>query len=220
MRSNPFPSPILTCLVAAAAVLACGLPGTAGPPAADPPAGSPILRDDFSNPASGWNTVSEDGLTLEYADGAFHIFVDNDAHTYIYRIAFLEGTYRDVRLEVDVQPAQGPGDASAYLICRRADAQNYVFADVDAEGQARVGVRTPDLQEILADETGVPGLHPGTVRLRLDCIGNTASLFVDGVLAASAEVEGPDEGGVGFSAGGSGAGKSDFRFDNFAVYAP
>jgi hypothetical protein len=51
-------------------------------------------------------------------------------------------------------------------------------------------------------------------------MGNQAALYVNGTLVASAQADGPAMGGVGLSAGGAGQGQNDFRFDNFAVYAP
>jgi hypothetical protein len=185
------------------------------------PAGEALFQDDFSNPASGvWFTDQTEAIVREHMDGEFRIFVDNDESSYVYPSTWTQQDFGDVRIEVDVRRVSGPEGASAYLLCRRADQRQYIFGDVDFEGKARIGLVSDDMQEILADEEGIAGLREGVNRLRMDCIGNIISLYANGNLVASAEVNGPSEGAVGFAAGGIGSGQTDFRFDNFVVYKP
>lgn len=205
-----------------ALVLACApfaSRGTGGPVASSGQ-GKPLFQDDFSNPASGWAVQRSEDMTLEYADGGFRIFVDNQALPNEYPQSFIEQKFGDVRLEVDVRRVSGSDSAKAALICRRADASHYVLADIDAKGTARVGTFSNNLFDILGYEEGTAGLQAGNNHLRLDCIGNMASLYVNENLVVSAEVDGPSQGAVGFGAGRAAEGQTDFRFDNFAVYAP
>lgn len=180
-----------------------------------------LFQDDFSNPASGvWFIDQTANITRGHTDGEFRIFVNNDESSYVYPPTWTQQSFGDVRIEVDVRRVSGPDDASAYLLCRRADQRQYIFGDVDFEGEARIGVVSDDMQEILADEEGITGLHEGINHLRIDCIENAISLYANGNLVASAEVDGPAEGAVGFASGGVGSGQNDFRFDNFVVYKP
>lgn len=205
-------------------MLSCGLLGTPQPPVeneAAPGAEGILFQDDFSNPASGiWNVNQSDSIVREYVDGEFRAFVNNDEFPYSYPPALTQQSFGDVRLEIDVRRVSGTADASAYLLCRRAAERQYIFGDVDFEGEARIGLVTGDLQEILADEEGIAGLQEGVNHLRLDCMGNAISLYANGNLVASMEVDGPAQGAVGFASGGAGAGQTDFRFDNFIVYKP
>ncbi len=203
-------------------LLACNLftPRETRGPAGPSGQGKLLFQDDFSNPASGWTTQQSEGITLEYADGGFRIFVDNQLLPNEYPSAFIERTFGDVRVEADIRRVAGSDSAKAALICRRANPNHYVLGDIDANGIARLGTFADDLFDILGYEEGTAGLQEGTNRLRLDCIGNMASLYVNGNLVVSAEVDGPSQGSVGFAAGRSGAGQSDFRFDNFIVYKP
>jgi len=183
--------------------------------------GEVLFQDDFSNPASGvWFMDQTETIIRGHTDGEFRIFVNNDESSYVYPPTWTQQSFGDVRIEVDVRRVSGPEDASAYLLCRRAAERQYIFGDVDFEGEARIGVVTPELQEILADEEGIAGLHEGVNRLRLDCVGNTMSLYANGNLIASADVNGPQNGAIGFAAGGVGEGQTDFRFDNLAVLKP
>jgi hypothetical protein len=185
------------------------------------PAGEVLFQDDFSNPASGaWFTDQTEAIVRGHVDGEFRIFVNNDESSYVYPSTWTQQDFGDVRIEVDVRRVSGPDDASAYLLCRRADQRQYIFGDVDFEGEARIGVVSDDLQEILADEEGIVGLQEGVNHLRLDCIADVVSLYANGNLVASAEVDGPAEGAVGFASGGVGSGQTDFRFDSFVVYKP
>ena len=205
-------------------MLSCGLLGAPQPPVeneAAPGAEGILFQDDFSNPASGiWNVNQSDSIVREYVDGEFRAFVNNDEFSYSYPPALTQQGFGDVRIEVDVRRVSGTDDASAYLLCRRAAERQYIFGDVDFEGEARIGLVTGDLQEILADEEGIAGLQEGVNHLRLDCMGNAISLYANGNLVASMEVDGPEQGAVGFASGGAGAGQTDFRFDNFIVYKP
>lgn len=203
-------------------LLACTLftPRATRGPAGSAGQGKILFQDDFSNPASGWNTQQSEGMTLEYADDGFRIFVDNQILPNEYPASFIERTFGDVRVEADVRRVTGSDSAKAALICRRADPNHYVLGDIDANGIARLGTFTDDLFDILGYEEGAAGLQEGSNHLRLDCIGNKASLYVNGNLVVSAEVNGPSQGSVGFAAGRSGEGQTDFHFSNFAVYAP
>jgi hypothetical protein len=146
--------------------------------------------------------------------------VNNNESSYVYPPTWTQQSFGDVRIEVDVRRVSGPDSASAYLLCRRAAERQYIFGDVDFEGEARIGLVTPELQEILADEEGIAGLQEGVNHLRLDCVGNTMSLYANGNLIASVEVNGPQNGAIGFAAGGVGEGQTDFRFDNLVISKP
>jgi len=83
------PNPITKVLIPfflGAAVLACSLSNSAPSSAPSPPAdgNTTLLQDDFSDAASGWNVKMMDGILLEYTNGEFRIFVDNNSFNYVY----------------------------------------------------------------------------------------------------------------------------------------
>lgn len=210
--------------VVAALILAACSPAPATE-AASPAEGTPgdmqvVLEDDFSEAASGWNVVETDTQAIQYQDGQLRVFADNDSSAYVFRVAYLAGDYADVRIEVDVRQASGDPAASQALVCRYQDGEHYVFADADFEGNLRIGRFLAGEQEVVQDFEGFAGLQAGTNHLRLDCIGSLVEFYVNGELAASAEISQPASGGVGLYAGGSGQGQNEFFFDNFIVYQP
>ena len=177
-----------------------------------------LFQDDFSDPSSGWYLKSTKKIVLEYLDGEFRVYVDNESDPYSYQTTFIELNHDNVRNEVDVRRVSGSDSASAYLICRQVDEDNFVYGEVDFQGEASIGTFINNSEEVLADEEGVPGLQEGSNRLRMDCIGKTISLYVNGTQVASADVNRLSGSMIGFAAGGSGDGETDFRFDNFVVY--
>jgi hypothetical protein len=182
--------------------------------------GEVLFQDDFSDPNSGWKVDANETTTREYVDRQFRIFVNNDEFSYVYPSTYVEQSFGDVRMELDVQRISGDDSSSVYLICRRADQDNFIAVDVDFEGEARIAQIVQDEQEVIVEQEGIAGLQDGVNQLRLDCIGNTVTFFLNGQQILSAEAGGPAEGGVGFAAGGAGSGQSDFRFDNLFVYRP
>jgi hypothetical protein len=212
--------------LAAILLAACGPQGqTTGEPTEEQSSSAAeamqmLIEDDFSDPASGWKVLEEDNYAIQYQDGQLRIFTDNDNSPYVFRVAFREADYADVRIEVDVRQASGNPGASQGLVCRYQDGDNYVFADVDFDGNLRIGRFLADEQEILRDIEDFTGLQEGVNRLRLDCTSSMIEFYVNGEHVASAEVDEPASGGVGFYSGGSGQGQNEFFFDNFIVYQP
>lgn len=203
-------------------LMACSPVNSSGQPSTGLPITTPtpliLFQDDFSNPSSGWNVFRTAEIIREYVDGEFRIFVDNDKNPNDYPIAFIDRTFEDVRIEVDFHKVSGSDTTRAHLICRRASEKNYVFGAVNFKGEARIGTYLDDFQVIEADEQGAEVSSKDVNTMRLDCIGDTITLYVNGDLAAKVTLESPTEGTVGFAAGGATEGQTDIRFDNFVVY--
>lgn len=189
-------SPRRVLLVAAAcAVLSWGCGGKAAPTSSGKPAGgrsqaasSPsggggrlLFKDDFSNPASGWERDRDDSYRSDYADGAYEI-VNSD--TNLITRGMLEG--REVRAgDVSVTARQTDGDAAIRfgLVLRYGDA-GFVQAGITGDGQAFLGVakyegygltHRPEPTPFTAVRTGD---QPN--RLRVVLQGKTATLYVNG----------------------------------------
>ena len=121
------------------ASLAVAPPALNGQPASVPPsvvvplAGTIVLQEDFSDPASGWFESADEFTTHAYDDGAYRIVVHQvnyDAWAY----AGLD--LSDARVSVEAVPIAGPPDLAFGLICRLQDDHNYYAAYVTADGWA------------------------------------------------------------------------------------
>ncbi len=121
------------------ASLAIALPALNGQQASVPTsvvvplAGTVVLEEDFSDPASGWFENADEFTTHAYDDGAYRIVVHQmnyDAWAY----AGLD--LSEVRVSVQAVPIAGPPDLAFGLICRLQDDHNYYAGYVTADGWA------------------------------------------------------------------------------------
>ena len=88
--------------------------------------------DDFSNPASGWKTVADSAVKIDYQDGALHFKID-DLDTIAWSVP-KEKRFGDFVLEVDATQVAGPNDNSFGVIFRYVDDRNFYRADISGDG--------------------------------------------------------------------------------------
>ena len=82
-----------------------------------------IFVDDFSNPASGWETWSDaNGSFVAYQNGGLRILVKDKQFDYWSRPG---KRFVDARIEVDAIKVAGPNDNDFGLICRSQDRNNF-----------------------------------------------------------------------------------------------
>ena len=208
------------------ASLAVAPPALNGQPASVPPsvvvplAGTIVLQEDFSDPASGWFESADEFTTHTYDDGAYRIVVHQvnyDAWAY----AGLD--LSDARVSVQAVPVAGPPDLAFGLICRLQDDHNYYAGYVTADGWAALFRKDRDDFVSLLPGDWVESdavLPSGSNDLTLACLGDRLQLIVNGVTVAEATDATFRSGDVGLLAAtfdGSGA---DVRFDNFVVSEP
>lgn len=210
--------------------------GTAGHEAAAPattpakaPSTSPaggaaagtVIRDDFSDPSSGWTRRASGVRTADYVDGAYVLSADNDTDEYVGS----EGRYEarelgNTRFEVKATKLSGPDDSPIGLSCRQFNEGGHrgnYFADVDGEGEARLGLYADGDQTILSTVERAGLWHEGANSLRLDCIGKELRFSVNGKEVLSAEDGRFDHGMVGVDAGGAGSGVTRVSFDDAVI---
>ena len=208
-QESPMLRPILVCT----GLLAATAAGAA-----------PLLRDDFSNPASGWPnaaaTRSTDlGFAVYTATGGYQLTpVHDDVFGFIPAPRQPEGG--DVRIESDLFLYAGIGRGAAGLGCRYQDAKNfYAFL---ARGDATLMiVRIKDGQPQPLAQGKVKSAMPGSVdtRLTVECRGDELRLSARGgeTLVARDAAFATGRSGL-FVIGESSAGTSGV-FDNFVLEA-
>ncbi|MGD8329555.1 MAG: hypothetical protein PVJ49_08960 [Acidobacteriota bacterium] len=180
------------------------------------------IRDDFSDPESGWLRRTNDTYGAEYKNGAYVVWVDNDAENYVTSNGDYEATaeFGDTRFEITATKLSGPSDTSIGLSCRQwvdGDRSGFYFADLDAWGDATVGLYEQDDEQVLA-EAQRPGLwHEDANALRLDCIGDQITFFVNGEEVLSATDGRFTQGGVGVRVGGTSTGVTRVAFDDAVI---
>jgi hypothetical protein len=192
--------------------------GAAG--AAAEASGEVLLRDDFSDPASGWTVRNAGDYRNEYRDGVYVSWVDNARSSYIGNLTFLDRDLGDVRIEVDATKRSGSPSADVGVVCRqqpRGQVGRY-YGEVDEEGAVRVGAYA-DSEEILA-RAERPGIwQPGANRLQLDCVGERITFWLNGERLLSATDSRWSSGRIGLLAGGGRDEATEVAFDNLVVSA-
>jgi hypothetical protein len=207
--------------------LACSLPngGAISGPTVEPPvpaSGSVLFQDDFSNPSSGWDRVTEDNGkgVMDYDSGVYRIQVSAPDYNFW---ATPGKNFTDVRIEVDTAKIGGPDSNRAGIVCRVTGEQFYFFV-ITSDGFFAIG-RTNGTQSTLLGQTEMAqsaNIKTGLAinHLRADCVGRTLSFYVNGFLVAQTNDSTLTSGDVGLVAGAFTDGAVDIIFDQFIVIQP
>jgi len=182
-----------------------------------------LFEDDFSDTSSGWDrNQDEDGLT-DYYNGGYQIQVNSD-NLFIFANPGLTNLPNDVRIEVDATKQGGSDDNSFGILCRYQDVSNFYRFIVTSDGYAGIllvkdgsglslnGVNLTPINAALAGNV--------TNKIRVNCIGHTLSLFVNGEQVLTAQDSTFSNGDVGVFAGTFDIVGTDILFDNFVVTRP
>lgn len=185
-------------------------------------AGTVLLSDDFSSPdANGWTVRDSGDYGNEIRDGEYLVWVDNDAAEYVANTGFADGDFGDVRIEVTATELSGDPSAGIGIVCRKAPSgqQGSYYADVDQEGSVRIAAQG-DEHKILAKAEQPGAWKDGANRLRLDCVGDDISFWLNGKKLLEARDGRYHSGRIGVRAGGAGRGVMRVAFDDLKVTAP
>lgn len=202
------------------ASLACNMPGDLGGAPTQEPSNI-LFQDDFTDPTSGWDQVTDADGETNYANGAYRIFV-NTTRTDVWANPGLNFT--DVRIEVEATKVGGPDDNDFGVTCRVMDASRFYFFIISSDGYYAIGKFKNDEQELL----GTDALQPSeailkgaaTNQLRADCVGDTLTFYVNGQQLAQVQDSEFPSGDVGLIAGSYDTPGTDIHFDNFVVLRP
>ncbi|HSB90880.1 MAG TPA: protein kinase [Anaerolineales bacterium] len=192
------------------------------PPTLTPgPVGEILLEDDFADPSTGWDRVSDSTGGTDYQDGAYRIWLDEKQQD---RWANPGESFTDVRIDVDATKAGGPDDNDFGVICRYIDNDNFYAFWISSDGYYGIVRYLKGEFQVL----GAEGMQPHNViaqgeatnHLRAECVGSTLRLYVNNELLDKVEDSSHSEGDVGLMAGTFDVPGVDIRFDNFVVRAP
>ena len=205
--------------------VACELPfstSTTGSDSAGEPAREILFEDDFSDSGSGWDQSSFDEGLTDYERGAYRIFVNETSYS---AWANPSRNFSDVSVEVDALKIGGDDDNEFGIICRHANIDNFYVATISSDGYYGFLVRKDgaslellNMENMLtSDSINVGG---ESNHIRLDCVGNTLTLYVNGVFVGETVDESISSGDVGLYAGTFSVPGTDILFDNFVVSNP
>jgi hypothetical protein len=182
-----------------------------------------LLQDDFSDTGSGWDRSDADEAVTDYADGAYRIYVASESYS-----AWAnpnQGSYTDVSITVDARKVGGPDDNEFGIICRHADPSNYYVGTISSDGYFGF-LRRVDGGSL--ELVGMDSMQPSDAinlgdasnSIRLDCVGNTLTLYANGTQLGSVTDSSHSSGDAGLYAGSFDVPGTDILFDNFVVSQP
>lgn len=181
-----------------------------------------IFADDFSNPASGWETWSDtNGSFVAYQNSGLRILVKDQQFDYWSRPG---KRFVDARIDVDAIKLAGPNDNDFGLICRYQDRSNFYAFLISSDGYAGIiKVTDGQYQTISGSQMSYAQvIHQGEAlnHLRAECIGQTLALTINDKIVAQAQDAAFAAGEVGVIAGTNANVNVDIFFDNFVVSRP
>lgn len=216
MSTRLIPVFLLTMLL-----MSCGVPSS---PSSffDIPSGAVLFQDDFTDPSSGWDNLTDEQFgTLDYFEGFYRIQVIGQQQMLLASPGL---SFNDVRLESDTIKVIGSSDDIFGLVCRAKDQDNYYFFVISSDGYYGIGKTINGIQSMI----DTSGMLPSEVikqgksgnHLRADCIGDLLEFRVNGQLLASVKDIELGNGDVGLLVGNFDTVENVVLFDNFSVINP
>ena len=184
---------------------------------------APVLFDDFSSPANGWQPQgSQDIGGYSYQDGAYNISVlQNDKSLPVVP----DSRFSDLRITVEAR--RDSGDLGYYgVLCRFQDAENYYFFILRPDGYFEMGRYQSGAFTSLTSTSGGwnydPVIQTGDTvnHLQAECAGDKLRFFVNGKLLWEASDSAFSTGKPGLVVAAKDDGGFQAVFDDFSVYSP
>lgn len=210
------------------------IPALADLPTAEPPTAVPtpiaistafpktLFHDDFSNKKSGWDVLDDGDYTLAYVKGGYRIFINAQDGG---QTSWIDNTYKNVNVEVDVKYTDGPDDGRFGVTCRAKDGVGFYSFEFGPDGAYSIekytsGKSKSTSEALASGSMDASGLDFASgVHLRGDCVGHTLTFYIEGQPVLQANDSTFTSGGTGLIArtGPSGDTGVDVLFSNYAV---
>lgn len=181
-----------------------------------------LFEDDFSDPDSGWDRSTFENGSTEYEQGGYRIFVNAENWS---AWANPSRNFTDTSTTVIATKIGGDDDNEFGLICRHANVDNFYVATISSDGfygflkrENGESLALLNMENMLPSELIMQGNT--TNEIRLDCVGNTLTLYVNGQFVGETVDDAISSGDVGLYAGTFSIPGTDVLFDNFVVTAP
>jgi hypothetical protein len=181
--------------------------------------GDVLYEEQFENNTTGWARIANDNGIMDYDGGGYRILV-RQPKLNIWSTS--EQNFGDVRVETDVIKLNGPDENRMGLICRYRGGDYYFFM-ISNDGYYVIGKFIGGLTLLLGQNEmkTSDAIQTGTMNhLRVDCIGDKLTFYINFTEVASATDADFPSGDVGVVAGAFSEPGVDVMFDNFVVIQP
>jgi hypothetical protein len=197
------------------ALSACGFGlGQSTPPLTPLP-----YSDDFSDPNSGWETLSDLNADVSYEAGTLRIVIKREN---LIQWSAAGKHFGDAVFEVDARPNGGPLDNGFGVIFRMKDRNNFYHFAISSDGYWRAGYVRDGVWSNWDDWQPHPAIRSGSQvnRIKVVMQGTKLSFFVNDQFIASREDSLFASGDIGvFALTLIDAPGTDITFDNVLVSA-
>ncbi len=175
--------------------------------------------DDFGNPNSGWQTLSDISADVRYDGGTLRFVIKQENLTQwsLAGKAFRDGTY-----EVDAQPNGGPTDNGFGVLFRVKDRKNFYHFEISSDGYWRAGLMQDGNWTNWDDWAASPAIKTGNASNRIKVVmkGDAYTFYVNDQQVAQREDKTFSEGDIGlFALTLLDKPGTDVSFDNASVTA-
>jgi hypothetical protein len=177
-----------------------------------------LFSDDFSNENGVWDIFSNGDGSVSYENGWLHIV--NTTPAPLPTITRAHRYFTDFVLEVETKLVAGTDDNWHNIACRYQDDGNYYGLDISADGYYSIYRRVNGDITDLVEPTQSPyiNLGMGAVNLvRIECVGNSLSLSVNGHLLGQATDTTYSGGDIALGASAMTDDFTEVAFDNIVV---
>jgi serine/threonine protein kinase len=186
-----------------------------------PTVGSILFQDDFSDPASGWESYRQVDGVRDYESGAYRILVDVPHNSFLSHPGL---NFSDAIIEVEATKVGGPDDNYFGVVCRYLDDSNFYFMAISSDGYYAIGKAVNGDVSLIGQEGMIydQGIHRGetTNILRAECVSSRLTLYANGKKLAEVEDNDLTYGDVGLIVGSFETPGVNMLFDNFLVARP
>lgn len=195
------------------------------PSSADCSDDTALFRDDFENTNCGW-ALFEGAESADIHDGILQIDVSTVG---LLAWSYAPPEFTDIQFSAQTRQIGGSNDNSYGLICRYQDPKNFYVFLISGDGYYAIGKYTEGKEQIkyltgsspnyyLFSESINQGI--ATNRLRIQCVDDRLSLYVNGFLLAEVEDSSLTQGKIGVAATTYQPGNAVIEFDNALVETP
>lgn len=178
-----------------------------------------VFRDGFDSQNGNWTTYSgEDGSAL-YENGKLHI--KNYTASKYPSGSYIERQFSDFALEVEMELVGGSSANWQSVVCRyNGVGDSYMFC-INADGKYAILKAVEGVATMLRTPTSSSHIKTGlavTNNIRVECIGSSLTLYVNGFNVAQVSDNSLVTGSVGLSVESTSGEYSEVAFDNVVIW--
>ena len=197
----------------------CSNESETSPAATIRPLSQEVFRDGFDSQNGTWETYSgTDWGSASYKDGKFHI--ENYTASQYSSASRIQGQFSDFALEVEMELVSGSSASHQSVICRYNETGDcYIFC-IDANGEYSIHKSFEGVATMLKTATPSSYIKTGlgvTNKVRVECIGKSLTLYVNGFRVAQVSDGKLATGQVGLAVKSASGEYTEVAFDNVVI---